>query len=103
MLGTTGLPDELPPELSTCGMPVSLQVERLKRDLTEWGSATTSVLEVDLYSLTGVDRDAALDAIVSDIPSPYVLIDGRLVCSGPIDCEAVLAALAPDAVRHQGR
>jgi hypothetical protein len=74
-------------------MPVSLQVERLRRDLAERGSAPVSVLEVDLYSLTGADRDAALDAVVSDTASPYVLIDGRLICSGSIDAEAVFAAL----------
>jgi len=74
-------------------MPVSAQIERLRRELAERGSAAISVLEVELYSLTGADRDAALDAIVGDVASPYVLLDGRLVCSGSIDSEAVLAAL----------
>jgi len=99
VLGTT----ELPPELSACGMPVSLQVERLRRELAERGSTTVSVLEVELYSLIGADRDAALDAIVGNIASPYVLIDGRLVCAGSIDTDAVLDALDPQATRSQGR
>jgi len=89
VLGTT----DVPAELSSCGMPLSLQVERLRRDLAEQVGDTASVCEVDLYSLTGADRDAALDAVVAGIPSPYVLISGRLVCAGAIDSVAILGAL----------
>jgi len=99
VLGTT----DLAPELSACAMPVSLQVERLKRDLAARGDQAVTVLEVELHSLTGADRDAALDAIVADIPSPYVLIDGRLVCSGSIDIDAVMGALDSEAARSQRR
>jgi len=89
VLGTT----DVPAEQSSCGMPLSLQVERLGRDLAEQIGDGVSVREVDLYSLTGADRDAALDAVVAGIPSPYVLIDGRLVCAGAIDSAAILGAL----------
>ena len=89
MLGTT----DVPAELSSCGMPLSLQLERLRRDLAGRTSDAVSVCEVDLYSLTGADRDAALDAVVAGIPSPYVLISGRLVCAGAIDSVAILGAL----------
>lgn len=95
MLGAT----ELPPELSACGMPVSLQVERLQRHLADRGHADVSVLLVDLYALTGADRDTALDAIVADVASPYVLFDGRLVCAGSIDSEAILGVLDPEAAQ----
>lgn len=81
-------------EQSACGMPVSLQVERLRRDLTLQHRDAVSVLEVDLYSLEGADRDTALDAVVAGTPSPFVLIDGRLVCSGTVDSAAVLRSLA---------
>jgi hypothetical protein len=80
-------------EQSACGMPVSLQVERLKRDLAAHAGDALSVREVDLYSLEGADRDAALDAVVAGEPSPFVLIDGRLVCAGAIDSEAILDSL----------
>lgn len=52
-----------------------------------------TVVEVDLLALEGAERHAALDAMVADAPGPYVIYDGRLVCSGPIDERAVLDAL----------
>lgn len=73
-------------------MPVSAQVERLKRQLAD-RLGDCEVLAVDLYSLTGSERDAALDAIVTGQPSPFVLIEGRLVCTGGVELDAVLAAL----------
>jgi len=92
---------DVPAEQSACGVPVSLQVERLTRGLATHIGSGFSVLEVDLYSLEGVDRDAALDAVVAGTPSPLVLIDGRLVCSGAVELSAVLDALAllPEEVR----
>jgi hypothetical protein len=87
----------VPTEPSACGMPVSFQVERLKRDLREHLDNAASVLEVDLYTLEDADRDAALDAIVAGKPSPYVLVDGLLVCVGVIDSAAVLSSLGVEA------
>jgi len=94
---------DLPAELSACGMPVSLQVERLRRDLAERGHDDVSVFEVDLYTLIGSDRDAAIDAIVGDVASPYVLLDGRLVCAGSIDSDAVLGALSTHLAHQEGQ
>ena len=76
-------------------MPVSLQIERLKSGLAAHVGDGFSVVEVDLYSLEGADRDAALDAVVAGTPSPFVLCGGRLVCAGAIELAAVLGALAP--------
>lgn len=90
MLGAADVAEEP----SSCGMPVSLQVQRLRLDLARRVGDAVSVLEVDLYALTGADRDAALDALVAGAPSPYVLIGGRLVCTGAIDLEAIRAVLA---------
>jgi hypothetical protein len=56
------------------------------------------VLEVDLLSLQGEERAAALDAIVRGEPSPYVLCDGRLVSSGALDARAVLDVLGLSSV-----
>ena len=90
VLGTA----ELLREESACGLPVSAQVDRLRRTIEGSCDGAVSVLTVDLYSLTGADRDAALDAVVAGEPSPFVLLDGRLVCTGTVDVPAVLAALA---------
>ena len=82
-----------PAEDASCGLPVSAQIARLKLQLADNRLGAVSVDEVDLYSLTGAERDAALDALVAGEPSPLVLIDGRLVCSGSIALPDVLAAL----------
>ena len=88
-----GDPDLIDAE-SACGLPVSAQVERLRRALsTRASDDEVAVLSVDLYSLVGADRDAALDAVVSGKPSPFVLYDGRLICAGAVDLPVVLAAL----------
>jgi len=75
-------------------MPVSVQIERLRSELTARFGDGISVASVDLYSLVGADRDTALDAVVEGVPSPFVLLDGRLVCSGAVEVPAVLEALA---------
>ena len=74
-------------------MPISAQIARLERAVAEKLGDGIAVAEVDLYSLEGDDRMAALDAVVAGDPSPLVLIDGQLVCTGGIDVSAVLAAL----------
>ena len=78
-------------------MPVSVQVDRLRRELAARFDGRYRVLDTDLYSLEGAERDAALDAVVAGEPSPFVLLDGRLVCTGAVELEAVLVAL-PGAV-----
>jgi hypothetical protein len=74
-------------------MPVSLQIERLERELVERLGSGVSVVNIDLYDLAGAERDAALDAVVAGEPSPYVLMDGRLLCTGAVEVPAVLEAL----------
>lgn len=90
MLGTV----DLPAAESACGMPVSVQIERLERELSTRFGDGFSVLSTDLYSLEGSERDAALDAVVAGAPSPFVLVKGRLVCTGSVEARAVLEALA---------
>ena len=75
-------------------MPVSLQIERLRRELASRFGEGFQVLGTDLYSLEGPDRDSALDALVAGEPSPFVLMDGLMVCKGAVEIDAVLAALA---------
>ena len=74
-------------------MPVSWQIERLERELVNRLGDGFSVLNVNLYSLEGADRDAALDALAAGQASPFVLIHGQLVCAGAIEVAAVLEAL----------
>ena len=68
-------------------MPVSTQIDRLRHELAGHGVEGVSVLDTDLYSLVGVERDAALDAVVAGEPSPFVFVNGRLVCTGGIDSQ----------------
>lgn len=75
-------------------MPVSAQIERLRHELEGRYAGGWQVLSTDLYSLEGGEREAALDAVVAGKPSPFVLVGGQLVCSGVVEIEAVLAALA---------
>ena len=75
-------------------MPVSVQIERLQRELLSRLGDGFSVLSSDLYSLEDRERDVALDALVAGAPSPFVLINGRLVCAGAVEVLAVLVALA---------
>ena len=79
---------------SACEMPVTFQVERLNDALKERIGTGFSVRAADLYSLEGAERDAALDALGAGEPSPFVLLDGRLVCAGSVEVSAVLEALA---------
>ncbi len=75
-------------------MPVSVQIDRLRRELAGRSAAGVQVVETDLYALEGPDRDAALDAVVDGEPSPFVLMAGKVVCTGAVEIDAVLAALA---------
>ena len=83
---------DLPEGGSTCGMPVSMQIENLRRDIASRMSGYTVEL-TDLYSLQGADRDVALDAVVAGEPSPFVLVDGELVSTGAIRAEQIVDAL----------
>jgi len=74
-------------------MPVSMQIENLRRELTSRLGEGYCVEDTDLYSLQGVERDAALDAVVAGEPSPFVLIDGELVCMGAVEVDAVVNVL----------
>jgi hypothetical protein len=74
-------------------MPVSVQIERLERELATCLGGGFLVQATELYSLDGVERDAALDALVAGEPSPFVLILGCLVCTGSVDAPAVVDAL----------
>jgi hypothetical protein len=85
--------DDLSAGDSACGMPVSVQIARLERELASRSAEGVVVENTDLYSLEGTERDAALDAVVAGEPSPFVLMRGKLVCTGAVDTAAVLGEL----------
>ena len=91
--------DELSDDDSECGMPVSVQTENLRRVLASRLGEGCCVESTDLYSLQGVERDVAIDAMVAGEPSPFVLIDGELVCKGAVKVDAVLNALQREPAR----
>jgi uncharacterized protein (DUF1697 family) len=77
-----------------CGLPVAQQVARLESTLQTRFGEDVSVVVCDLTDLPDLERHVALDAMVADEPSPYVLVGGRVVCTGSVDAAAVLAALS---------
>jgi hypothetical protein len=85
---------ELNADEAACGMPVSLQIERLERELGSRFGEGYVVVNTDLYDLEGEERDATFDAVAAGEPSPFVLIGGKLVCTGAVEVPAVVNALA---------
>ena len=75
-------------------------VENLTMALAPHLGSSFSVIEADLLGLQGADRIAALDAIVAGEPSPYVVCDGRLLCAGSVDVQAVLRSLGISSVEN---
>lgn len=75
-------------------MPIALQAERLEQALRGHGITRFAVSTPDLHDLEGVARDNALDAIAAGEPSPFVLVDDRIVCTGAVDADAVLGAFS---------
>ncbi|MHB1135542.1 MAG: hypothetical protein ACYCXR_06915 [Coriobacteriia bacterium] len=51
------------------------------------------VVEMSLYHLAGAERGAAIDALSSGAELPLVIADGRVVCTGALDFEAIASAL----------
>lgn len=49
--------------------------------------------ETDLYQLNGMQRAAAINALVSGAALPFVIVDERVVCAGSLDLEVVATAL----------
>jgi hypothetical protein len=72
-----------------------MQIDRLNRQLADRFGPDLAVVSADLYGLRGSERDEALDAIVAGDPSPFVFVDGHLVCTGAVDALSVIDALAP--------
>ncbi|MDO8963850.1 MAG: hypothetical protein Q7W30_05080 [Coriobacteriia bacterium] len=79
---------------AACGMPVPVQIENLRREIASRFGAGYSVVSTDLYGLQGAARHNALDAVVAGAPSPFVLIEGELVCTGVVEVGVIMDALA---------
>jgi hypothetical protein len=85
--------DELLLDDNACGLPVSAQIDRLETALRARLGGGFAVYEVELQQLTGAPRDVAFDAIVAGEPSPFVIVDDRLVCTGSVGVAAVIEAV----------
>jgi len=85
--------DQFNAEGEACGMPVALQIDRLRHVLTEQFAGEVTIYSTDLYGLPDVERNLALDAVVAGTESPFVFVGGGLTCGGEIDPSAVLASL----------
>lgn len=94
----TGVIDFSDEELS-CGMPVSVQAERLREALAACGHSALCVEEVDLYGLVGNDLMVATSAVVDGVLSPFVILDGAMLCSGSVDTDEVLRRIGATAGR----
>jgi len=50
--------------------------------------------ETDLYQLNGLQRTAAINALVSGAALPFVIVEDRIVCTGGLDLDVIATALA---------
>jgi hypothetical protein len=73
-------------------MPMAWRVHVLQEGLREAG-IDDEVVERDLMTLEGAQRQAVLDVMLrEDVDPPMVLVDNIVVCAGEIDIAAVVAA-----------
>jgi hypothetical protein len=73
-------------------MPSTWRAHVITEHLQASGIVAT-VVERDIYALTGDERHAVLDAMIRNgAEAPMVVVDGRVVCTGGVDLEAVLEA-----------
>lgn len=78
-------------------MPSTWRAHVIEEHLQASGISAT-VVERDIYALSGDERHAVLDAMVREgADAPMVVVGGRVACTGGIDLEAVLEATRADA------
>lgn len=77
--------------LGACAAPLTQQVEQLRQALDEHWAGGYTLQIAELEDLDDAERHAVIDAVVAGDESPYVVVNGRLVCAGRIDPTAVLA------------
>ncbi|HET6351675.1 MAG TPA: hypothetical protein VFG89_06070 [Coriobacteriia bacterium] len=82
---------ELLAGLGACSAPLAQQVERLRQALDEHWTGGYTLQIAELEDLDDSERHAVIDAVVAGDESPYVVVDGQLVCTGGVDPSAVLA------------
>lgn len=81
-------------------MPATWRVRVIDEALRKAGFRA-SLSECDVYGLTGDDRKAATDAIIAEQASfPMVIVNGRVVCHGELDIDAVVRAVQEE-IAHE--
>ena len=82
------------PEGATCEMPMAWQVKVLDRRAQRICGCGVSVVEQSIVELHDpADTDLLEEIIDTGATYPVVFVDGRIVCSGSLDIEAVLREL----------
>lgn len=73
-------------------MPPAWRVHVIRARLAAEG-IDAAVIECDVYSLVGAERQAVLDAMVREgADLPMVLVDGVVVTAGELDLGAIVRA-----------
>jgi hypothetical protein len=74
-------------------MPLQWRLHVLEAQLKERTVRPIRVAETSLYHLAGVERGAAIDALVGGATLPLVLVGDRVACTGSLDADAIEAAI----------
>jgi hypothetical protein len=78
-----------------CDVPLSSRIEALEsRVRKELPSVELQVRQSDLYAVGAQDRGAVIDALVTAEGFPIALLEGKLICTGGLDADAIVAALS---------
>lgn len=83
---------DIPP--SSCGMPIAVQMQRLRDALAAAGIGDLAVVSAELADLDEGELQSAIDAVVACEPSPLVLLGGRIVCSGAVEIPLILDSIS---------
>lgn len=78
---------------TSCGIAVSAQMQRLRVALAAAGHGEHPVVSAEFADLEEDELQSAIDAVVAGEPSPLVLVDGRIVCSGSVEIPLILKSL----------
>lgn len=74
-------------------MPLQWRLQVLEAQVKDRVACEIRFEEVDLYMLAGEEKDAALDALATGAELPFVIVDGKVACAGPLDAEPVSDAV----------
>jgi hypothetical protein len=65
----------------------------LEARIHEATGLVVSVEESDLFGLIGAEREAAISGLLEQQPFPFVIVAGRLACTGSLDRDRIVSAI----------